>query len=69
MRRYQTQPVGATGWTGWIRPVRRGYKAACCDCGLIHEIQFRINSRHIEFRVRRANRSTGQYRRWHKETG
>lgn len=28
-------------WTGWIAPNMASYKMACCDCGLVHEIEFR----------------------------
>lgn len=48
----------------WVQPVRRGYKMACCDCGLVHEMDFRITpGNHIQFRVRRNNRSTAAMRR------
>lgn len=26
----------------WIKPKMNGYKMECCDCGLIHEIDFRV---------------------------
>ncbi len=30
-----------TGWSDWIMPTpRRSYKMACCDCGLVHDMQF-----------------------------
>ena len=48
----------------WLQPVRKGYKLGCCDCGLVHEMDFRLHNGHIQFRARRANRSTGQVRRW-----
>lgn len=47
----------------WVTPVRKGYKMACCDCGLVHELDFRIVKNRIQFRARRHNRSTGQLRR------
>lgn len=58
MARYEEPHEGE-----WIRPVRRGYKVACCDCGLVHSIDFRIKDRRIEFRVFADNRATGQVRR------
>jgi hypothetical protein len=41
---------------------------ACCDCGLVHDMQFRLvpsinGGRHIHFRVRRNERSTAAVRR------
>ena len=47
----------------WVQPVRRGYKMACCDCGLVHDMDFRIKQGRIQFRVRRNNRSTAGIRR------
>jgi hypothetical protein len=47
----------------WVQPVRKAYHMACCDCGLVHELDFRIERKHIQFRVRRHNRATGQIRR------
>jgi hypothetical protein len=48
----------------WIQPVRRSYRQMCCDCGLVHEFDFRIYNGRVQYRVRRLNRSTGQARRW-----
>lgn len=47
----------------WIQPVRKGYKLACCDCGLVHSMDFRIHNSRIQFRVFRNNRSTALVRR------
>ena len=48
----------------WIQPVDKGYKLCCCDCGLVHSIDFRIKDGRVQFRVFRAPRSTGQVRRY-----
>ena len=47
----------------WIRPVMRGHRNACCDCGLVHVIDYRIVDGRVEFRARRHNRSTAAMRR------
>lgn len=47
----------------WVQPVRRGYRMMCCDCGLVHELDFRVMKRRIQFRVRRNNRATAAARR------
>jgi hypothetical protein len=47
----------------WIQPVREGYRAACCDCGLVHEVDFRVVKGRAQFRVRRNNRATAAMRR------
>jgi hypothetical protein len=26
----------------WVMPIMRGYKMQCCDCGLIHTINFKV---------------------------
>ena len=26
----------------WVKPKMQGYKVECCDCGLIHEVDFRV---------------------------
>jgi len=47
----------------WIQPVRRGYKMACCDCGLVHTMNFRLRGGKIQLQAFRDNRATGQKRR------
>lgn len=52
----------------WIYPKRRGYKLSCCDCGLVHRLNFRLvkasnGGRLIGFQAFRGNRATGQIRR------
>lgn len=64
------------GWSCWVQPTVTGYRMACCDCGLVHELEFVIFARvggkavkldpehyGIEFRARRHKRSTSQVRR------
>lgn len=29
----------------WIAPVRRGYRLMCCDCGLVHVMDFDVEKR------------------------
>lgn len=50
----------------WVQPVRKDYKMCCCDCGLVHEMDFRVLKGKVQFRVRRNNRATGQVRRWNR---
>lgn len=50
----------------WVQPVRQGYKMACCDCGLVHNLDFRIHKGRVQFRAFRNNRSTAMMRRWSK---
>jgi len=32
---------GPRGFSRWVRPVMHKYLMACCDCGLVHEMQFK----------------------------
>jgi hypothetical protein len=47
----------------WIRPRMRDFREQCCDCGLIHRLDFRIVDGAIEFRTRRDGRATAAARR------
>ena len=48
----------------WIRPVARGHRHACCDCDLVHVVDYRITEDGaVEFRARRDNRATAAMRR------
>ena len=37
----------------WVQPVKRGYRMECCDCGLVHIMNFRIHAGKIQFRAKR----------------
>jgi hypothetical protein len=52
-----------TGWTRWVQPVMRGYLLACCDCGLVHRMDFRTNGEVVQFRAQRARNYTARQRR------
>lgn len=52
----------------WVQPIRKGYRLMCCDCGLVHTINFRIHKGKIQFQVFRNNRATAMARR-HKFKG
>lgn len=47
----------------WVQPVTKGYKMCCCDCGLVHTMDFRVRDGRVQFRVFRNNRSTAMVRR------
>lgn len=51
----QCEPVAVEedGWSEWIRPLQ-DFKFQCCDCGLIHELEFQIGyDNTLIFRARR----------------
>lgn len=35
-------PVTKNGWTEWQFPLHKGYLMQCCDCNLVHEINFKV---------------------------
>ena len=61
--RYDVVPYG-----GWTRPRLRNFREQCCDCGLIHRLDFRIVDGKVEFRTRRDDRATAAARRTFKFT-
>lgn len=63
-KRYTKIHTGEDGWSEWIQPVEHGYKMACCDCGLVHVLEFRVHANgRAQFRARRDNRKTAAVRR------
>jgi len=41
--RFKTEWVKTTnGWTRWVNPKMKGYLLKCCDCGLVHEMDFEV---------------------------
>ena len=55
--KYKSEKAGE-----WIRPKKKGYKMMCCDCGLVHRMQFEHipygSGRIIIFRAWRDERAT-----------
>lgn len=61
--------------TDWVIPVRsnkrggpdkrsqRGHRMACCDCGLVHIMNFRVRKGRVEFQAIRERRATAALRR------
>lgn len=47
----------------WFRPAMREHREKCCDCGLVHIIDFRIADGRVEKRIFRDQRSTAAGRR------
>lgn len=50
----------------WVQPVRSGYLMECCDCGLVHRLDFRLvkwgNGKKIQFRAFRDEKATKRQR-------
>lgn len=52
----------------WIHPKQKGYLMSCCDCGLVHWLDFRVvhdkkGNLETEFRARRAPKYTSAQRK------
>ena len=39
--RFKPMVEGRGGWSEWVYPEPNGYLMKCCDCGLVHEVQFK----------------------------
>ncbi len=50
----------------WCRPKMKGFLLGCCDCALVHRINFRKLPKGIEFQVFRDEKETASERR-HKK--
>lgn len=53
-KRFRVEKELANGWSRWVQPVKRGYLMSCCDCGLVHRMDFRIAKGRVQFRAQRA---------------
>ena len=42
----------------WVQPVRRAYKLACCDCGLVHSMHFRVWNGRVQWKAYRDEKAT-----------
>ena len=60
-------PVDFHEWRDgeWHEPIHDGYLMACCDCGLVHRVDFRVRGwlrRQVQMRVFRAEPETAAER-------
>lgn len=40
--RFKQHKAGRGGWSDWVYPtMEKNYLFKCCDCGLVHEMQFK----------------------------
>lgn len=40
----------------WVEPRMKNYYLKCCDCGLVHRMDFRIVKGKVQFKVKRLRR-------------
>lgn len=59
---FRPERAGEDGWSEWIHPMP-GYRMACCDCNLVHDLEFRLDDlNQLNFRVSRNDDSTASLR-------
>ena len=56
----------------WVRPQHNDYLMVCCDCGLVHRLNFRVlkdtprqGQNSVTLQAFRDNRKTAAFRRSH----
>ena len=55
---FPTEQPNADGWSDWIHPLP-GYRMACCDCCMVHELETRIDAAgNVNIRLRRNDAAT-----------
>lgn len=42
MTKFKVETEMEDGWSRWVQPIMSGYKMACCDCGLVHNMEFQV---------------------------
>ena len=47
----------------WVQPRKTNFQLACCDCGLVHGVDFREVDGVLQFRAFRRPRSTSNLRK------
>lgn len=50
----------------WQQPIMKGYQMVCCDCGLVHTMEFRVvgvRTKRVQFRCDRAQKLTVAFRK------
>ena len=45
----------------WVQP-KAVYRMKCCDCGLVHRMEFRLYRNRLQFRAFRDERETNRLR-------
>ena len=63
LKRFRIEKEGDNGWSRWVQPVARNYLMSCCDCGLVHRMEFRVLRERAQFRAQRAPGYTRQERK------
>lgn len=61
--KFKKEKPNEDGWSDWVHPLNN-YMMACCDCGLVHDLEFRIDrDNKLNFRARRNIKQTKRLRK------
>lgn len=52
---------GEDGFSEWIKPRMKGYQMACCDCNLVHTLDFKIVRRGKVFKEYKDGNHSYEY--------
>jgi hypothetical protein len=47
----------------WFEPTKRGHRMRCCDCSLVHVMNFRVVNGRVQLQAFRHARATAASRR------
>lgn len=47
----------------WFEPAMKNHKLGCCDCGLVHRVDFRVRDGKVQMRAVRARNYTAKQRK------
>lgn len=42
MARFIKEKDTGDGWSRWVPPKMKGYRMGCCDCHLVHDMEFQV---------------------------
>jgi len=42
MSKFHVEQETEGGWSRWVPPEMKAYKMACCDCALVHDMEFKV---------------------------
>lgn len=42
MARFKKEKEEENGWSRWVPPASPIYRLGCCDCGLVHDMEFAV---------------------------
>ncbi|ESX17884.1 hypothetical protein X766_15940 [Mesorhizobium sp. LSJC255A00] len=59
MIRFRKEKANKSGWSRWVQPRADRYFMGCCDCDLVHVMQFRVGKNgQVQFRATREDNET-----------